>query len=291
MANKIKILFQDYNAIEAAGVIPLQEDWNLIRKEKISYLTHKDGIDAADEAFHIFNAPPELLSVEQKMILDAYRGPSLSVGDVVEVYPEKGNAKAFLCASIGWQEALIEEKRQSPPIPRGIPMDPITPAPPPRRTTQTPSIKSYKPITEPTVKYHNTTCSVDVQIYHDGKSICLKLVDKNDGTPIASATVYTPEINPALPLNHVLIKNYSENKSKSPDQYSLIDSLERANIGHTISAYEISDAGAEVLEMKITDPWILARAEDKRKDISKAQKIKTSQKEKQKSSNLDVDIT
>jgi hypothetical protein len=279
MPNRIRVLFQDYNAIEASGTIPLQEDWNLIRKEKISYLTHKEGLAAADEAFHIFNAPEEILTLEQKMILKAYSGPSLSVGDVVEVYPEQGTPKAYLCASIGWQEALIEEKKPTAAIPRATPQPLNKPAPPPKRLKEEVIKKNYRAIEAPAIKFMGRTCSIDVNIYGDGKSICLKLMDKHDHTPIATATVNIPEINNSLPKEHVLIKNYSENAPKTPDQISLIDSLERAGIGEVMSAYEISETGAEVFEMKITDPWILSQAEEKLKGI-KIAKAKSLRKEK-----------
>lgn len=277
MANRIKILFQDYNAIEASGVIPLQEDWSLARKEKISYLTHKDGIEAADEAFHIFNAPPELLAVEQKMILDAYNGPSLSVGDIVEVYPEKGEGtpKAYLCASIGWQEAIIEQPEITPESQKTNIMDASNPAPPPKRKTNFESKSCYKPIVEPTVKFNGITCSIKVDLYSNGKSICLKLVDKQDGSPMTTATVNVPEINSALPHTHVLIKNYSESKAQSPNNYSLIDCLEHAGVGVVKNAYEISAHGAEVFEMEITDPWIISQATKQQKmaQIKGASKI------------------
>jgi hypothetical protein len=286
MKNRIRILFQDYNNIEASGAIPLQEDWNLARKEKISYLTHKSGFEAAEEAFHIFNAPQELLPIEQKMILEAYDGPSLSVGDIVEVYPEEGSSippKAYLCASIGWQEALIQRKdvkdaKEIQSIPRGTPLNPTAPAPPPKRSSDRRGKdgrdgkdqtlpRTYTPITEPKIKYKGMTCLVDVNIYQDQKSMCLRLVDHADGSPITTATVNVPEITQCLPQNHVLIKNYSESKPDSPDQYSLVDCLEKANIGKVTSAWEINEYGSEVFEMQITDPWILNKAEEKRKEI------------------------
>lgn len=234
MPNQIKILFQDYNAIEASGVIPLQEDWNLQRREKISYQTTKEGLDAADEAFHIFNAPEEILSLEQKMILEAYQGASLSVGDIVEVHPENGQPKAYLCASIGWQEATISMDDQTH--------------------------KKYKPLIGPKVKFGGEACNIKVELYQDAKSVCLRL-ETQSGEPMITATVNIPEINTCLPSNHILIKNYSEAKGSS-----LISSLERAQIGKTVSAYNVSNFGAEVLEMEITHPWILDQADKKRKD-------------------------
>ena len=132
------------------------------------------------------------------------------------------------------------------------------------------------------IKYKGETCLVEVNIYQDQKSMCLRLISHADGSPIITATVNVPEITQCLPQNHVLIKNYSESKSDSPDQFSLIDCLERANIGKVTSAWEINEHGSEVFEMQITDPWILSKAEEKRKEI----KIKEEKSPKKSSRNL-----
>jgi len=62
----------------------------------------KEGKDGAEQMFHIFNAPEEILSNWEQALAKDFRAPgnySLSVGDVVEV---KG--KQFLCESFGWKE-------------------------------------------------------------------------------------------------------------------------------------------------------------------------------------------
>tara|TARA_R110000744_G_scaffold17115_4_gene46700 strand:- start:1944 stop:2273 length:330 start_codon:yes stop_codon:yes gene_type:complete len=62
----------------------------------------KTGKDAAEQMFHIFNAPEEMLENWERTLAKDFRFSghySLSVGDVVEV---KG--KQFLCESFGWKE-------------------------------------------------------------------------------------------------------------------------------------------------------------------------------------------
>jgi hypothetical protein len=159
-------------------------------------------------------------------------------------------------------------------------MAPSQPAPPPKRGNDVE--KSYKPIQEPTIKYHGVTCRFEVNLYKSNKTICLRLIDQNDGTPVATATVNVPEINDVMPKNYVLVKNYSESKGDSPDQYSLVDCLERAGIGQVMGAFEVSEHGAEVFEMEITNQWILDRAQEKLEEIElnepKKSKVAMSQK-------------
>ena len=62
----------------------------------------KEGEEGAEQMFHIFNAPEEMLSNWEQVLAKDFRKDgnySLSVGDVVEV---KG--KQFLCESFGWKE-------------------------------------------------------------------------------------------------------------------------------------------------------------------------------------------
>jgi hypothetical protein len=74
-----------------------QADWDVPRKQTLVYSTLKKGETAAEEAFHLLNAPLDLLSPWQRDIVRDHRSHSLSVGDVVEVDGEK-----YLCASRGW---------------------------------------------------------------------------------------------------------------------------------------------------------------------------------------------
>jgi hypothetical protein len=116
MKSLVKIYIQDYNKIASANKFPLHADWNLERNLKKEYKTDLVGIDAAEQAFKIFNK--ENLTQKEREILGDYNAPSLSVGDVVEVHPlldhkEKSTAMAmkkptaYLCDSFGWKERPI----------------------------------------------------------------------------------------------------------------------------------------------------------------------------------------
>ena len=88
----------------------IREDWFQDREEVFVYHSTKEGEQAAEEAFHITNAPDECLDDNQKAILkiNQFKGPSLSVGDVVKVttYPRNPDdlPKYYLCKSFGWEE-------------------------------------------------------------------------------------------------------------------------------------------------------------------------------------------
>lgn len=63
----------------------------------------------AEEAFHITNAPEELLSEPQKeweRIHRKNRAPSLSVGDVAQVTHPYGT-EFYLCRSSGWESVWL----------------------------------------------------------------------------------------------------------------------------------------------------------------------------------------
>jgi len=74
-----------------------ETNWDMSRKETLVYSTLKEGEAAAEEAFHMLNAPLDLLSPYQRDIVRYHRSHSLSVGDVVKV-----NEEEYLCDSIGW---------------------------------------------------------------------------------------------------------------------------------------------------------------------------------------------
>lgn len=88
-----------------------REKWFIDREYGMSYYTDLSGQEAAEEAFHLTNAPLELLSEEQKQILkeENFKGPSLSVGDIVRVESVirlKNNSfpEYYLCKSFGWEK-------------------------------------------------------------------------------------------------------------------------------------------------------------------------------------------
>ena len=71
---------------------------------KTSYFSKKfkPGKEAAEQMFHICNAPEEILEDWERFIAEKFREPgnySLSVGDVVEV-----DGTQWLCESFGWKE-------------------------------------------------------------------------------------------------------------------------------------------------------------------------------------------
>ena len=83
------------------------KDVELHRVAVGSYKTEKAGEDAAEEAYHITNAPGEILRMSEKALLKegGLSGKrSLSVGDAVMVQDFAGRAKVFMCASSGWKE-------------------------------------------------------------------------------------------------------------------------------------------------------------------------------------------
>jgi hypothetical protein len=83
-----------------------RENWFHHRDEGLSYSTALEGEEAAEECFHITNAPEECLTDEQKEILQEqnFKGPSLSVGDIVKVQPLTKPNEYFLCKSVGWEK-------------------------------------------------------------------------------------------------------------------------------------------------------------------------------------------
>ena len=86
----------------------IREDWFQERQEVFHYRSELEGEKAAEEAFHITNAPDECLTDDQKMIIEMneFKGPSLSVGDVVRVksYQTDALPSYYLCKSFGWEK-------------------------------------------------------------------------------------------------------------------------------------------------------------------------------------------
>lgn len=86
----------------------IREDWFQERQEIFHYGSELEGEKAAEEAFHITNAPDECLTDDQKAIIamNEFKGPSMSVGDVVRVKPSKPDVLPdyYLCKSFGWEK-------------------------------------------------------------------------------------------------------------------------------------------------------------------------------------------
>jgi hypothetical protein len=86
-------------------------DWNLKRTIAFTLVLElpegKPLEYLAEKMFHLTNAPVECLSEEDQAILgqkEAYKGPALSVGDVVAVESGDRLHKRFLCLPSGWEE-------------------------------------------------------------------------------------------------------------------------------------------------------------------------------------------
>jgi hypothetical protein len=100
----VRIFTQDLDRVAQAvfaGRHAFTSDWDLPRNHSFTYFTDKDGEAAAEECFHITNAPLEILNEFEKHIAEQFRATramSLSVGDVVRV----GDEVEYLCASEGW---------------------------------------------------------------------------------------------------------------------------------------------------------------------------------------------
>lgn len=82
-------------------------DWDLTRTIafKVSLEAPADGnLEAlAEKVFHLTNAPSECLSEEDQALIKGYKGPSLSVGDVV-VVKDNDVFHRFLCLPCGWEK-------------------------------------------------------------------------------------------------------------------------------------------------------------------------------------------
>lgn len=89
----------------------IRDDWFKDRSEHISFDCELEGEAAAELAFHLTNAPEEMLEEDQKHLMKRleFRGPSLSVGDIIRVAPylQNSNSKLpdyYLCKSSGWEK-------------------------------------------------------------------------------------------------------------------------------------------------------------------------------------------
>lgn len=99
------------------------------------------------------------------------------------------------------------------------------------------------------VDFQEWRCHVIMQQYAEGAGLCLRLMDAEDGSPIARATVNLT--HHALNQNEVLIKNYSENEG-------VLESLVAAGLirdtGKTVNS-EYATLHVAALTPAIAEQW------------------------------------
>ena len=106
---------QDYSAPEKVppGARFFDERWDLPRVLRFSFRSKLDAEAAADIVFRITNAPLDCLRPAEARFAARYRGPSASVGDVVEV-----DGVRLLCAGCGWKREAVSQVREAAPAER-----------------------------------------------------------------------------------------------------------------------------------------------------------------------------
>jgi len=77
-------------------------DVNLPREVVFEYYSNLYEEAAAEEAFVITNAPDECLTQEQLQMREGYKGPCVSVGDMIEVVSDEGTTDRYICDHSGW---------------------------------------------------------------------------------------------------------------------------------------------------------------------------------------------
>lgn len=107
----VRFMRQDYDANPRW----FEPEWDLVRKQAVQ-IGMSLPADAspewiAEKLFHLTNAPDDCLSEEDAALVRQMRGrglvgPSLSVGDVVEVKTAK-NETHLLCKNIGWESKVV----------------------------------------------------------------------------------------------------------------------------------------------------------------------------------------
>lgn len=85
-----------------------RENWFVERVSGLTYLTKQEGEKAAEETFHLTNAPTECLNEDHLNIIEKqnFKGPPVCVGDIIKVESvvTKRMAQYFLCKSVGWEK-------------------------------------------------------------------------------------------------------------------------------------------------------------------------------------------
>lgn len=94
-----------------AEYISKREKWFVDRSEALTYQTDHDGESAAEQAFHLTNAPEEYLTEEERLIITnnfpRSLPPSVKTGDIVKVEPILRGINLpdyYLCKSVDWEK-------------------------------------------------------------------------------------------------------------------------------------------------------------------------------------------
>lgn len=107
------------------------------------------------------------------------------------------------------------------------------------------------------VSFREWTCSVQKRQYDNGRP-ALRLIDAEDGSPIATATVNLPDVD--LSKNQVAIKDYSENEG-------MLDALVAAGVvkptGQTVRSGFVEVPVCEIMP-PFREPTHAERAEQTR---------------------------
>lgn len=114
MLAQVTLLQQTYNL--HSSLRTEESPWMIQRRITSTFILPVQPVNnaweaLAEEAFHITNAPEELLSEPQKEWERIHRNnlaPSLSVGDVVQVTHPHGT-EFYLCRSSGWEQGYDEK--------------------------------------------------------------------------------------------------------------------------------------------------------------------------------------
>lgn len=101
--NLVEISVQDFDKI-VDGRNAFTACWELPRKFAVWWYTDLEGEEAAEQAFHILNAPDEFLTDTDRYKKGDYVGPSLSVGDLVTI----NETEEYLCVGTGWQKRSLQ---------------------------------------------------------------------------------------------------------------------------------------------------------------------------------------
>ena len=109
MRSTIVFLGQDYD--RNSRWLSQAAEWSGINRiERARYtVRHDESITVellAEDAFAVFNAPDECLTENQLLRKRLYRGPSLSVGDIVQIHRDGVLHAECLCMPCGWDIQL-----------------------------------------------------------------------------------------------------------------------------------------------------------------------------------------